>query len=218
MTADAGSHSAADRPASLAQRAYERIRHELLAKRAGAFGGRLVEHQLARELEMSRTPVRDALRRLALAGLVEPAPGGGYAPRRVRLRDVNEQYELRLVLEPEAAALAAEHTGSSLAALLDDGDDPAAMGAAFHLAIAKASNNLVLARSIAAINEQSFLHRMSGISDRAALERMRGGHEEVRRAVTASDPEAARATMTVHLVLARDMFVAELRSSARATR
>lgn len=71
-------------------------------------GTRLYEVPLAEELEISRTPLRDAMSRLAEEGLLERARSGGFVVRQFSLADVVDAIELRGVLEGMAARLAAE--------------------------------------------------------------------------------------------------------------
>lgn len=71
-------------------------------------GTRLYEVALAEELNISRTPVREAMSRLAEEGLLQRAPGGGFVVRSFTYRDVIDAIELRGVLEGTAARLAAE--------------------------------------------------------------------------------------------------------------
>jgi DNA-binding GntR family transcriptional regulator len=191
------------------EQAYERIRGELLARGPQAFGGRLVEQQLADELAMSRTPVRDALRRLAANGLIEIAPGGGgYVARRARLRDVREEYELRRVLEGAAAALAAARGATLPAEALGD-DASAPEESPFHLAVAEASGNEVLARTIAAVIGRSSLHRRDGA---AQAEKRPEDHAAILSAVRRGDPTAAEAAMDEHLARIGELAVAALRA------
>ncbi len=71
-------------------------------------GTRLFEVALAEELGISRTPVREAMSRLAEEGLLDRAKGGGFIVRSFRFADVIDAIELRGVLEGTAARLAAE--------------------------------------------------------------------------------------------------------------
>lgn len=71
-------------------------------------GTRLYEVALADELKISRTPVREAMSRLAEEGLLERAPGGGFVVRSFTYRDAMDAIELRGVLEGTAARIAAE--------------------------------------------------------------------------------------------------------------
>jgi len=80
-------------------------------------GDRLVEEDLARRLAVSRTPVREALFRLEQAGLVEQRGGGFHVPL-LSLRDVQDIFKIRRLLEPQAVAdIAAMATSDDLRAL-----------------------------------------------------------------------------------------------------
>lgn len=76
-------------------------------------GMRLFEVSLAETLEISRTPVREALSRLAEEGLLDRLPSGGFVVRRFGYADVVDSIELRGVLEGTAARLAAERGASA---------------------------------------------------------------------------------------------------------
>ena len=76
-------------------------------------GMRLFEVSLAEKLEISRTPVREALSRLAEEGLLDRLPNGGFVVRRFGYEDVIDSIELRGVMEGTAARLAAERGASS---------------------------------------------------------------------------------------------------------
>ena len=77
---------------------------------AGALepGARLHQEGLSEELGVSRTPLREALGRLAADGLVDVLPNRGARVADVRPEDMRAAYEARLVIEPAAAGLAAE--------------------------------------------------------------------------------------------------------------
>ncbi|MEW5421569.1 GntR family transcriptional regulator [Amorphus sp. 3PC139-8] len=88
-------------------RAQVELRRRILS---GEFPGgtRLLEVAMAEELEISRTPVREAMSRLAEEGLLERARGGGFLVRRFAYSDVVDTIELRGVLEGTVARFAAE--------------------------------------------------------------------------------------------------------------
>jgi DNA-binding GntR family transcriptional regulator len=103
--------------ASVVDLAYERIR-ELVLSGEIAPGARLAQVELAERLGISRTPVREALRRLSAEGLVDFSPNRGFRAADLGLDAVLRRLEVRLLLEPGIARLAAERrTDADLAAL-----------------------------------------------------------------------------------------------------
>ena len=91
---------ALDRPHSLGERTYLALRDHLLS--GGLVGGELMQEEaLAAQFGVSRTPVREALARLASEGLLESS-GRSYLLPTLSRGDIEDIYELRLLLEPEA--------------------------------------------------------------------------------------------------------------------
>lgn len=88
--------------------AYEQIKRSIVASEL-APGTRFSESSIARKLSMSKTPIREALQRLELEGLVVSVPQVGYLIPEVAYRDVREVFEVREALESQAAQLAATH-------------------------------------------------------------------------------------------------------------
>ena len=97
----AGPLKALDRPQSLGDQTYRALRDHLLSGRFVG-GERMQEEAIAAQLGVSRTPVREAMARLASEGLIEPA-GRSFVLPELSRGDIEEIYELRLMLEPEAA-------------------------------------------------------------------------------------------------------------------
>src|SRR5581483_3999351 len=121
-------------------------------------GFRLVEMQIARELDVSQAPVREALRELEAAHIVETRPLRGTRARVVRPRELAEAYQVRAVREEHAARLVAQHLsgrsgelraaaqGAAEAARRRDPEGYLRHNLAFHRAIVEASGNQVLER------------------------------------------------------------------------
>jgi DNA-binding GntR family transcriptional regulator len=145
-----------------ADRAYQEIRSQI---RGGLLppGSRLVERSLCREMGMSRTPVREALRRLAAEGLVESRPHRGMMIPQLSDEELDEVFEVGLVLESYMAALATRKSGGKplniLRRLLNDmrealsGSPPdrlryVELDQAFHAAIAGLAGNQRLANML----------------------------------------------------------------------
>lgn len=217
MTGGASPLRRLDRPTSLSQQAYERIRKELLAGNLGGDSARLIERELAERLSMSRTPVRDALRRLELAGIVEPLDGGGYRPRRVTLRDVEEHYELSILLEPLGARMVAERASEDVERFLAseavaERDATPWANTRFHVAVAEASGNIVLARVIATLNERLAAHQIAAEADPATDEALAEKQNNVVDAIGRQDPDAAADAMRTYLEVARRLISQRVRT------
>ena len=110
-------------PVSLADQAYHAIR-ELIVTLEYAPGDPISERELTDRLRIGRTPIREALRQLAQEKLVEVLPRRGMFVTTVDVRDLARLCEVRAVLEPEAARLAAERATqedlNEIAALLEE--------------------------------------------------------------------------------------------------
>jgi Transcriptional regulators len=87
----------------LADRVYDGLLDDLTSRRRGA-GDRLVEAEIAREMDVSRTPVREALSRLENDGLITGTRPGGYAIITPSIDDIREIFDIRRALEPMAFA------------------------------------------------------------------------------------------------------------------
>src|SRR5690348_4650757 len=146
-------------PDTLAQSTAELLRERLLS---GAFapGERLVEAEIARQLGISRGPVREALARLRAEGLAYEEPRRGSFVAALSAEDVREIYELRAALETQAARLLIQRGDGAAFARLDgivaglrraaEEDDRAgfaALDAEFHEELCRSSGNNRLHRT-----------------------------------------------------------------------
>jgi len=104
-------------PAALPDRIYATLKHRILT---GSIlpSARIVEKELCAEMHVSRTPLREALNRLALEGLVQIVPYRGYGVAPLTVQGFRELCEVRRILEAEVAALAAERATAADVALL----------------------------------------------------------------------------------------------------
>lgn len=192
------------RSVTLSQHAYDRLREGLLTGWLPA-GRRLVASDLAEQLSMSRTPVRDALQRLSVSGLLLPAGGGGYVVALPNRRDLRDLFELRVLLEPGAAELLAARPAAERRVFIERMEEaegtPAQRGHAFHVAVALQSGNPYLGEAVQWLNERLMARRAS-IS--ARLGTSAAGHGAVLSAIQRGDPAAAAAALRDHLLAAAD--------------
>ncbi|WP_345752958.1 GntR family transcriptional regulator [Microbacterium rhizophilus] len=214
--------------ASLTDRLTDDLRARILT---GALepGSMVVEPRLADEFGVSKTPVREALGRLAGEGLVAVLPKKGYLVRPMALRDVEDVLTLRELLEPHAAAAAASritrHELALLHGVIDTqrahaGEEPLeAMRDArdFHRAIATASGNTRLAEAIAGpLDETSRAHHiLTGMQRYMTQPQEIAEHERILDALESGSPADAAAAMRAHLASIREAMLGEARRAER---
>lgn len=198
------------RPDTEALRLYRALKHDILARRF-APGQPLAEIELARQYGASRTPLREALQRLNADGLVRIEPRRGAFVQELTVTDFLEINELRSILEPYAARIAAHRIEpEEVRRLRDELDairvvDPTAedyprleaLDAALHEAIATASGNQRLARLIASLDDMMQVMRVGDLR-----RRHRETHESLQTildALEARDADAAEALLRRHI-------------------
>lgn len=207
--------------------AYDRLRAALLA---GVYpeGERLGEVELAAAFEVSRTPVREALRRLASEGLVEVEPNRGARVARWTADDIEEIYLLRALLEGAGARRAAGRIAPGTLDRLDglcaemerwakpgriqDLDRVAELNRDFHATIIDSARTPRLATLLGQVVQVPLVLRTFHRYGETALARSLGHHRELVQALRAGDGEWAESVMRSHVHAARDVLVNALRA------
>lgn len=188
---------------------YERILLDLILGEL-APGARLDEQSLAARYEAGLAGVRDALGRLALEGLVIRRARSGTLVAPLDLVELRQGYEARALIEPHCAGLAARHASKAEAqAILDafEGGEEAArnrdlpllvaMDQRFHAAVARASQNLSLARILIPLQHKAarfWVFSFNGATEAELLADIEQ-HRDVARVIARKDVEGARAAM-----------------------
>ncbi|WP_138465940.1 GntR family transcriptional regulator [Poseidonocella sp. HB161398] len=172
-------------------------------------GAALAETALAEEFGVSRTPVREALQRLARDGLAERGPRRAFALKTPDPAEMAGLFEAVGEIEGAIAALAArrmtEIERAALAGLLEEEReaDPAAYSALnlrVHAAIRAGARSPVLARTLEALELQTLPWRaMNFARDAGRQARSRSEHRAIAAAIRAGDPDAARLAMQAHV-------------------
>lgn len=175
-------------------------------------GERLMEVSLARRLGVSRTPVREAIRKLELEGLVTMIPRKGAQVARITEKSLRDVIEVRSVLEEFAAALACEridelnmremkeiHRQFVDAVESDDMMKMVDNDEKFHDAIFRAAKNDRLLTIIANLREQFYRYRMEYIRDIKNHSILIKEHEQLMHAIFHHNKDAARDIMKTHL-------------------
>ncbi len=239
--------SSMQRP-SLVAEVSERLALELRGNPAEGEQWLPPERELASQLGVSRTVVREATKRLELQGLVEVLHGVGIRRSGKLHKPLNgsveflipdaagrlrQSLEVRLAVEPEIAALAAERASAAQVRelrkvhtrLMEAADLPTAVEADidFHRALAGSTGNGIFALILETLSDLGRESRMATISQ-AGVQRARIHHHAILTAVEARDADRARAAMRNHIEVAiKDLAdhvhaLSHGRSSARTAR
>jgi DNA-binding GntR family transcriptional regulator len=217
-----------------------RTRHRTLAERAVADlqesilagelppGAPLRLEALAKALDMSPMPIREAIRELERLGLAEHVPHRGARVAQLTIEDLRDTYEARLALEGIAIRHAAERCGEEDVAharqLLEEHlaayragavERGRALHAEFHFALYGASGSQWLPRLIRPLWENSERYRIASLhAGRRSLERRRREHERIVDAVATHDPAAAERALRAHLVLTANLVARKMGQKA----
>ena len=183
----------------------------LQAIREGQFrpGDRLREVDISARLSLSRTPIREALRKLEADGIVEHRPRIGAVIRTLSHGELVELYEMRVVLERTAAELAAKHAVPAEVDELEDiniaieaainPDQAAALNHNFHSCIYQATRNRFLVDSARSLNNALMLLGPTTLADNERLKTVTAQHNDIIDAIRAGDMDAAGLAAEAHL-------------------
>jgi DNA-binding GntR family transcriptional regulator len=202
---------------SVADQVYEVLR-ERIASGEIERGSRLHQEDLAKEFGVSRTPVREALRRLAAEGLVDLFANRGARVATATNEQLRSSYETRLVVEPGAARMAAERGLEGpmelmRAAIAEEeraGRSPAKhfkANRAFHLALVKATGNPQLVQFM----EHVWIGRIGATLDEERIDSDgliadHDAHRSIADAIEAGDGERAEELARGHLLRAMKLL------------
>lgn len=226
ITSTSRPRSAAPAIPLLADRAYERVKHDIITC-ALAPGAEISEPQLCVHYRLGKAPVRMALIRLAHDGLVRAIPRRGYRVAPVTLKDIHDVFELRLMLEPAAARMAAGKVDAARLRVLDEAcrtsyqlNDTKSItrfldaNEAFHVAIAQATGNHRLATMIAQLLDQMtrLLHLGLGLRNRS--QEMQHEHRTLVKALARRDGETAERISREQIEAARNMVLSAIMTSS----
>jgi len=209
-------------PGSLTEQACAALRRDILATTL-APGAALSESGLAERYRLGKAPIRAALARLAEEGLVRSAARRGWQVTPVTLRDVREVFELRLILEPAAAGLAAGRVDEARLRALDrivgagyrPGDAAGTLAfleanREFHCAIAELSGNERLARQIGRLLDEMTRMLLLGLGGRDRTGEMAHEHRALIDALAAGDSAQSERITREQIEASRKMVLAAL--------
>ncbi|MBU4609363.1 GntR family transcriptional regulator [Achromobacter sp. GG226] len=197
------------RSASAEQQAYDYL-HQAICTGELAPGARIVTEDIAQLLDMSRMPVREALRRLSVAGLVAIRPNRGAVVTRLNVEDMREIFEMRSALEGLAIRLAAPQVTDrqivTLERLLEDmegceqnSQEWLQRHRQFHATIVTAAARPRLAAQIDSLYALLDPYMRIWLQNPAKPRTPRAAHEQLISVLKARDSRLAEHTLNSHI-------------------
>ena len=187
-------------------------------------GERLMEIQLANKLGVSRTPIREAIRKLELEGLVLMIPRKGAEVAEITEKNLRDVLEVRCALEELAVQLACDRIDEEgvkeLRAAADtfrkvlDRDDItqiAQADVAFHDVIFKATDNKRLIQLLNNLREQMYRYRIEYLKKKECYPQILHEHQEIIESIAGRDKERATNVTGIHIKNQVDTVVGTLR-------
>ena len=205
------------RSISIADQIFEQLEHDVLAGKYPR-GEVLSEQRLSAELGVSRTPVREAIRRLEQENLLEEA-GRGVIVVGISREDMMDMYEIRMQLEGLAARRAAENiTEEQLREMrdvldlqhffcererADRSDQIKNMDSRFHELLYRSCGSKAYFDVLSRLHKKITKYRMASISKQSRARESIREHEAIYEALAARDPERAQEAIRIHTQNAR---------------
>jgi DNA-binding GntR family transcriptional regulator len=200
---------------TLADRVYENLKQRILRQEFPC-GERLNIAALAKDLNVSNTPVREAISRLEKVGLVKIIPYRGPFVRSLSRSETAEVYDVRISLEVLAARLAALHASAGDLARLQERLEEYATARSegsvdeilyadlrFHEVVAQASGNRTLIDMLSMLSDWTLLFMQFGLPPSRSTNSAGPTHQRILDAIRSGDKELAAETMREHLVLGK---------------
>jgi len=190
-------------------------------------GERLMESELAAELGVSRTPIREAIHKLELEGFVYVLPRKGAFVAEISLKDIQEIYEIRTILEGLASSLAAVRATSEEieemercllreSNLLESEDINATVAedVNLHNAIYRAARNERLVNTLNILREQIYRMRVASTALPGRKKKSLEMHRKIVEAISERKPDLARELAEKHMRFAQEAMIEHYKRGA----
>lgn len=190
---------------------YEKLREMILCFEFYP-GSRVTETELAEHFGVSRTPIREALQRLAVEGYITVRPNQGCFVRGFDINELSQHYQVRIALEKLALEVACKSMPDSALQRLAKAWDPViqegrtdnsvqmeARDETFHVALATGGGNHALARYLKDVNNHIRIVRRLDFTDSSRIDHTYEEHYEIVQHLLRRDLEAAQNLMQAHI-------------------
>ena len=200
-----------DKRTSLADQVYEKIHWAIITGKIPS-GHRLIESALAEQLEVSRTPVREALQRLVSEGTLQVIPRAGYLVEDMSEHDVTELFQARAAVEAQIARLAAqrmtprglkllEKNLDATNRLLDDKPtrEMIELDVEFHQLLGSLARSKIFDELNDLLLKRNLRFRIFALRIPVVARVSRDGHYQILEALRRQDPDLAEQAIVNHL-------------------
>jgi len=214
---------------TIREEVYEYLRRMILIGKIPS-GERLIEAKLAEELQISRTPVREALNRLEMEKLISPLPKAGYEVRGFNEQEVKEICDIRMVTEALAAKWAASKITSKELKRLDEiiiltdkfieskeAEKIVELDTEFHDIICKASRSERIDEINQRLRDHMLKFRMKGLCKADVARRSNEGHKRIANAILEKNMKGIESAFRYHLTWTKKDVTRIIRSNKRGT-
>ncbi|MFW5996119.1 MAG: GntR family transcriptional regulator [Halanaerobiaceae bacterium] len=204
----------------LRRQVYEVLREAILTGKLEP-GEKITEVEIAEQLNVSRTPVREAIRMLELEEFIVIVPQRGVFVAGIRsTKEIDDIFQVRAELEGLAASLAARNISreqlekmnnyiSQIKECIENGDleNCVKLDISFHQIIYEASENTWLQKILDTLFEQMTRFRSKSLSLEGRLKKALNEHKKLGKALEGGEAEEARKLARKHIIAARDSIV-----------
>ena len=211
------------KPVTLSEQAYAIIKDEIITNQIKP-GDLLTEEQLSERLSISRTPIREAIRKLELEGLVTMIPRRGAEVAQITEKSMNDVLEVRRAMDALCVELACDRiTPEELqdlkkacdtfeaAVKTDDIKQIAQADVALHDIIVQATGNQRLIQLVNNLSEQMYRYRFEYIKDFSQHERLVEEHKVIYESIVKKDKETASNMAKVHIDNQKKAIIRQIR-------
>jgi DNA-binding GntR family transcriptional regulator len=205
---------------SLADQVFEQLENDILTGKY-QYGEIITEAKLSQDLGVSRTPIREALRRLEQEGIIADS-GKGMKVLGITIQDISDIYEIRLRLEGVAASWAAKHATeeniAELAGILDlqefyaergDSEHIRDMDTKFHESLYTFSGSPILKNTLMPLHKRVMKYRKASLEKTGRALHSTQEHRAIYEAIKARNAEQAEKLTTAHVFAARKSVLGE---------
>jgi DNA-binding GntR family transcriptional regulator len=210
--------------ATLSKKAFDQIKFDIITC-TYVPGQQIAQPQLVKKYKFGITPTREALHRLVQEGFLQPIPRFGYVVIPISIPDVIQIYELRAILEPAAAHIAAKVASQEyLEQLIKDADftyipgdrqstiDFVKNNAKFHLSFAIATGNRRLVEAISKTLDEMARIFFLGLNFSEMSQEVREEHQAIATAIYNRDPDKAEKISREEILRSKERILDVLRT------